>query len=75
MIIITAANAEIKQTMGHQCPCFFYIAKKGGMNMEMKYVYGPVPSRRLGLSLGISPIPKRPAIIHVYTVSWEGLTR
>ena len=25
----------------------------------MKYVYGPVPSRRLGLSLGISPIPKK----------------
>lgn len=26
---------------------------------EMKYIYGPVPSRRLGLSLGISPIPKK----------------
>lgn len=26
---------------------------------EMRYVYGPVPSRRLGLSLGISPIPKK----------------
>ncbi len=26
---------------------------------ELKYVYGPVPSRRLGLSLGISPIPKK----------------
>ena len=26
---------------------------------DMKYVYGPVPSRRLGLSLGISPIPKK----------------
>lgn len=26
---------------------------------EIKYVYGPVPSRRLGLSLGISPIPKK----------------
>lgn len=25
----------------------------------MKYVYGPVPSRRLGLSLGISPIPQK----------------
>lgn len=25
----------------------------------MKYVYGPVPSRRLGISLGISPIPKK----------------
>lgn len=25
----------------------------------MKYIYGPVPSRRLGLSLGISPIPKK----------------
>ncbi len=24
-----------------------------------KYVYGPVPSRRLGISLGISPIPKK----------------
>ncbi|MHA1398318.1 MAG: radical SAM protein, partial [Candidatus Heimdallarchaeaceae archaeon] len=23
----------------------------------MKYVFGPVPSRRLGRSLGISPIP------------------
>lgn len=27
--------------------------------MEMKYVFGPVPSRRLGSSLGISPIPKK----------------
>ncbi len=27
--------------------------------MDMKYIYGPVPSRRLGLSLGISPIPKK----------------
>ncbi len=26
---------------------------------EMSYVYGPVPSRRLGSSLGISPIPKK----------------
>jgi len=26
---------------------------------EMKYIYGPVPSRRLGVSLGISPIPKK----------------
>ncbi|NMC27270.1 MAG: radical SAM protein, partial [Syntrophomonadaceae bacterium] len=26
---------------------------------DMKYIYGPVPSRRLGLSLGISPIPKK----------------
>lgn len=26
---------------------------------EFKYVYGPVPSRRLGISLGISPIPKK----------------
>jgi wyosine [tRNA(Phe)-imidazoG37] synthetase (radical SAM superfamily) len=25
--------------------------------MKMKYVYGPVPSRRLGQSLGIDPIP------------------
>lgn len=24
-----------------------------------QYIYGPVPSRRLGLSLGISPIPKK----------------
>jgi len=24
-----------------------------------KYIYGPVPSRRLGLSLGVSPIPRR----------------
>lgn len=24
-----------------------------------KYVFGPVPSRRMGLSLGISPIPKK----------------
>jgi len=29
------------------------------MAANMKYVYGPVPSRRLGLSLGISPIPKK----------------
>lgn len=25
----------------------------------MNYIYGPVPSRRLGLSLGVSPIPKK----------------
>ena len=25
----------------------------------MKYIYGPVPSRRLGSSLGVSPIPKK----------------
>ena len=27
--------------------------------MGFKFVYGPVPSRRLGLSLGVSPIPKK----------------
>jgi len=26
---------------------------------EIQFVYGPVPSRRLGVSLGISPIPKK----------------
>ena len=26
---------------------------------ELKYVFGPVPSRRMGRSLGISPIPKK----------------
>ena len=26
---------------------------------EMNYLFGPVPSRRLGISLGISPIPKK----------------
>jgi wyosine [tRNA(Phe)-imidazoG37] synthetase (radical SAM superfamily) len=26
---------------------------------DYKYVFGPVPSRRMGLSLGISPIPKK----------------
>ena len=26
---------------------------------EYRYIYGPVPSRRLGISLGISPIPKK----------------
>lgn len=26
---------------------------------KMKYIYGPVPSRRLGMSLGVSPIHKR----------------
>ena len=26
---------------------------------DMKYLFGPVPSRRMGLSLGISPIPKK----------------
>ena len=25
---------------------------------NFKYIYGPVPSRRMGLSIGISPIPK-----------------
>jgi len=27
--------------------------------VEYKYVFGPVPSRRMGTSLGISPIPKK----------------
>lgn len=27
--------------------------------VKYRYVYGPVPSRRMGLSLGISPIPKK----------------
>jgi len=27
--------------------------------MEMQYIFGPVPSRRLGISLGVSPIPKK----------------
>lgn len=35
------------------------INKKGSFTMDIKYLYGPVPSRRLGLSLGISPIPKK----------------
>ena len=26
---------------------------------NMQYIYGPVPSRRLGISLGVSPIPKK----------------
>lgn len=26
--------------------------------MTYKYIFGPVPSRRLGLSLGVSPIPE-----------------
>lgn len=26
---------------------------------DFKYIYGPVPSRRLGLSLGVSPIPEK----------------
>ncbi|HKM04561.1 MAG TPA: radical SAM protein [Lachnospiraceae bacterium] len=26
---------------------------------KTKYIYGPVPSRRLGISLGVSPIPKK----------------
>ena len=25
--------------------------------MNMKYIFGPVPSRRLGQSLGVDPIP------------------
>lgn len=29
------------------------------MAVKLQYVYGPVPSRRLGLSLGISPIPQK----------------
>lgn len=29
------------------------------MAEELKYVFGPVPSRRLGQSLGVSPIPDR----------------
>ena len=36
------------------------INKKWGIKMEdLKYVFGPVPSRRLGRSLGISPIPEK----------------
>lgn len=26
---------------------------------KTKYIYGPVPSRRMGISLGVSPIPKK----------------
>ncbi len=26
---------------------------------DFKYVFGPIPSRRLGRSLGISPLPKK----------------
>ncbi|MBM7871178.1 wyosine [tRNA(Phe)-imidazoG37] synthetase (radical SAM superfamily) [Clostridium pascui] len=26
---------------------------------EYKYIFGPIPSRRMGLSLGVSPIPKK----------------
>lgn len=26
---------------------------------NLKYVFGPIPSRRLGISLGVSPIPKK----------------
>jgi len=33
--------------------------KRGDVMQEFKYIYGPVPSRRLGLSLGISPIPAK----------------
>lgn len=29
------------------------------MMEKFRYIYGPVPSRRLGISLGISPIPKK----------------
>lgn len=33
---------------------------KGNINMsDFKYVFGPIPSRRLGRSLGISPLPKK----------------
>lgn len=42
---------------------------------EFQYVFGPIPSRRLGRSLGISPLPKKPVIIPVFTVSWEELIR
>ena len=36
---------------------------------NFKYIYGPIPSRRLGLSLGVSPIPKKNfVIILVFTV-------
>lgn len=35
------------------------LRKKGKGMRELQYVYGPVPSRRLGISLGISPIPKK----------------
>jgi wyosine [tRNA(Phe)-imidazoG37] synthetase (radical SAM superfamily) len=30
-----------------------------GMSRERKYIFGPVPSRRLGLSLGVDVIPKK----------------
>jgi wyosine [tRNA(Phe)-imidazoG37] synthetase (radical SAM superfamily) len=29
----------------------------GGYKMHYKHIYGPVPSRRLGVSLGVDPIP------------------
>lgn len=37
----------------------YNIIKVLKMSGEMKYIFGPVPSRRLGESLGISPIPKK----------------
>ena len=27
--------------------------------MDYKYIYGPIPSRRLGRSLGIAPVPAK----------------
>lgn len=29
------------------------------MDKNYKYIYGPVPSRRMGISVGVSPIPKK----------------
>lgn len=35
-----------------------------------KFIYGPIPSRRLGKSLGVSPIPKKRVITLVFIVNW-----
>jgi len=35
------------------------LKQRGCIMNDYRYVYGPVPSRRLGISLGISPIPKK----------------
>ena len=35
------------------------------------YIFGPVPSRRLGISLGVDLTPTKPALSTVFTASFR----
>jgi|LGVE01.1.fsa_nt_gb wyosine [tRNA(Phe)-imidazoG37] synthetase (radical SAM superfamily) len=62
VLIIESGGDQLCDGLGKVCGGVskIIIKNKGGVCvMEFKYVYGSVPSRRMGLSLGVSPIPKK----------------